>query len=151
MRITPNSVQVSSDGSTTDSSQTVVLECNAQDISGTPTAMYIRRGSYPLAQIAYSSTSTQAQLSSGSPSDVNTKNPTLEGYLQGGSSSYLRVTYIRDRMDCKDSATYYCIVHYNLDSGTSPVSNTSATLTVQGEKKFMHKETTFVTNENLML
>lgn len=135
MTISPSSLTVVGGGGTTDSTtisaQYLELSCLATYISGTVYTMNIRRNLDPLAEIIRSDSSETASLSSGVPSDISSKQPTIEGNVRSGSSSYLRVTYPRDRIDCRDGVTYYCIISYG-SGGQSQTSNTSASLTVTG-------------------
>lgn len=133
MTITPSVVDVVGSGSTTNtpSTQTVVLECSAQGLAGTIFSMYIRRHDRPLAEIAVGTTS-QPVLSPGRPSEVDSKQPTLDGNVNIGSSSYLRVTYLRDRLDCSDGVQYHCNIFYKPTSGDTRNTSDSASLTVRG-------------------
>lgn len=137
MVITPSSVNVVGGGtidSTTITPQYVELKCLASSIGGTVYTMEIYRGAFPLARIVRQDNNLEsAELSSGVPNDVSLKNPTLDGNVRLQSSSYLTVTYPRDRVDCKDMGTYYCVINHSQVTAQYPLYNSSADLTVIGK------------------
>ena len=139
MSITPLTVSVSGSDTvlTTFTPQYVTLECSASGNRGTVFSMFINRNNEPLASIAKSDSTSNPdpQLVSNPPSDVPSKNPTLEGNVNSGSSSFLRVKYLQDRVDCRDGVTYQCIVtSHNIDQGLIDTQNHSASLTVHSKQ-----------------